>query len=31
VRAADAWMMSETIKNPVRMTALLAPGFGRLE
>jgi len=30
VRAADAWMTSESIKNPARMTAMLAPGFGRL-
>jgi eukaryotic-like serine/threonine-protein kinase len=27
---ADAWMTSEMIKNPARMTAMLAPGFGRL-
>jgi hypothetical protein len=30
VRAADAWMTSESIKNPARMTAMLAPGFARL-
>jgi len=30
VRAADAWMTSESIKNPARMTAMLAPGFGRV-
>ena len=29
VSGADAWMTSETIKNPARMTAMLAPGFGR--
>ncbi len=31
VRAADAWMtVRGSIKNPARMTAMLAPGFGRL-
>jgi tetratricopeptide (TPR) repeat protein len=29
VGAADAWMTSEMIKSPARMTAMLAPGFGR--
>jgi tetratricopeptide (TPR) repeat protein len=28
VRVADAWMTSESIKSPARMTAMLAPGFG---
>jgi tetratricopeptide (TPR) repeat protein len=31
VRAADAWMTSESIKNPARMTAMFAPGFAKLE
>jgi hypothetical protein len=31
VRDANAWMMSERIKNPARMTALLAPGFRPLD
>jgi hypothetical protein len=26
---AEAWMRSETVKNPARMTAMLAPGFGK--
>ncbi|HEY2512964.1 MAG TPA: protein kinase [Polyangiaceae bacterium] len=29
VRAADEWMASEGIKNPGRMTGMLAPGFAR--
>jgi len=29
VEAADAWMAGQGIKNPVRMTALFAPGFHR--
>ena len=29
IRAADAWMGSQGIKNPGRMTALLAPGFAQ--
>lgn len=28
VRAADEWMKEETVKNPQRMAAMLAPGFG---
>ena len=31
VQTSDAWMTSESIKNPARMTAMLAPGFGRPE
>jgi hypothetical protein len=31
VEQAETWMRSESIKNPVRMTAMLAPGFGKLE
>jgi len=30
VEQADAWMRSETVKNPARMTAMLAPGFAKL-
>ena len=30
VRAADEWMTSETVKNPEKMTAMLAPGFAKL-
>ncbi len=26
---ADAWMRTEMIKDPARMTAMLAPGFER--
>jgi hypothetical protein len=29
VKAADAFMASQSIVNPVRMTAMLAPGFGQ--
>jgi hypothetical protein len=27
---AEAWMQSETVKNPARMTAMLVPGFEKL-
>jgi hypothetical protein len=27
VEQADAWMRDQQIRNPARMTALLAPGF----
>lgn len=27
---AEAWMIGQTIKNPARLTAMLAPGFDRL-
>jgi tetratricopeptide (TPR) repeat protein len=30
VDQAEAWMRSESIKNPARMTAMLAPGFAKL-
>jgi len=29
VREADEWMAARTVKNPARMTAMLAPGFAR--
>ena len=29
VETADAWMRSETIVNPERMTEVFAPGFDR--
>jgi hypothetical protein len=28
VQSADAWMKSESVGDPARMTAVLAPGFG---
>ena len=31
VRAAEGWMASEMIKDPARMTAMLAPGFAKRE
>jgi hypothetical protein len=30
VEGAEAWMRSETVKNPAKMTAMLAPGFAKL-
>lgn len=29
IRQADAWMQGQNVKNPARMTAMLAPGWGR--
>jgi tetratricopeptide (TPR) repeat protein len=29
VEQAETWMKSETVKNPAKMTAMLAPGFGK--
>jgi tetratricopeptide (TPR) repeat protein len=31
VERAEAWMRAETVKNPARMTAMLAPGFAKVE
>jgi hypothetical protein len=30
VRLAETWMREETVKNPARITAMLAPGFAKL-
>jgi hypothetical protein len=30
VYASDSWMTSQNIKNPARLTAMLAPGFARI-
>ena len=27
IRTADEWMASQTVRNPARLTAMLAPGF----